>query len=275
MGWEWRIFYEGDVTKDFAALLEGKGRPRSSFFSKDLPGAVEQRTDVYFASQSDDLGIKSRGGSSSFFSFSSSSLEVKRCKQRRTTDGIERWEKSHLRCGSHKASKKQMEEIGEGVGVVVVGKLPLKKSRWTFYVPVKLRVEKKGKKGGEEGEGRKVMVSGECTLVEVEQLEGAVYTSVALEEFQFPDAIVAAVEELGLPSFSPAKALLPPHQKQTLVNTSEDEAPAGDEEAKGSKDDGGDGDGAAVSVWMTKYGQGYPAFVNGLYHPLRHNSSSS
>jgi hypothetical protein len=84
MGWEWRVFYAGNIEGSFLAhadeklpLVEADGASSKS----------DSRFDVY-VSVTEDTGIKVRGD------LSSPDIEVKTRKER-TSKGLEKWRKVH------------------------------------------------------------------------------------------------------------------------------------------------------------------------------------
>jgi hypothetical protein len=82
MGWEWRVFYAGNVERQFLALAEAE----LPLVEPDVASSKsDSRFDVY-VSVSEDTGVKVRGD------LSSPEIEVKTRKERKRK-GLEKWRK--------------------------------------------------------------------------------------------------------------------------------------------------------------------------------------
>jgi hypothetical protein len=82
MGWEWRVFYAGNVESQFLALADA-ALPLVE--PDDASSKSDSRFDVY-VSVTEDTGVKVRGD------LSSPDIEIK-TRQERTSMGLEQWQK--------------------------------------------------------------------------------------------------------------------------------------------------------------------------------------
>ncbi len=82
MGWEWRVFYAGNIEGSFLAHADDK---LPLVEADSASSKSDSRFDVY-VSVSEDTGIKVRGD------LSSPEVEVKTRKER-TSKGLEKWKK--------------------------------------------------------------------------------------------------------------------------------------------------------------------------------------
>jgi hypothetical protein len=78
MGWEWRTFYNGDLTGKFLTHA-------NILLPLVMVCPLESRFDVY-VSCCDEMGVKARGD------YSTPEIEIK-SRTKRTEQGVERWKK--------------------------------------------------------------------------------------------------------------------------------------------------------------------------------------
>ena len=263
MGWEWRIFYEGDHRAAFEAHAV---QQFPTFHQKGMEDEV--RTDVY-VSCSRSVGLKARG------SATMGDIEVKR-RLKRKRRGAELWTKERMaRLDPGKGAENRGLEDNtlmsssvladftklleaNGRSAATAAEVTLTKSRAMYKVPsvddAAVKSPEKAFKG----------VSIECTLVRL--LPGnQLFTSICVEHSDKAKKVYSAVEALALEDFAVTSRI-----------KGLDEGEEGEED---SGDDGGEGRppaGAEVmgDADMTSCVQGYPAFI--LYAAqLLHNTGVS